>query len=70
MSNKDYELIARSLRRVFEFKRLSYDTKNVLKRRDLQTWEDCCLALAQDLVESNSRFDGRRFLEACGVRDA
>lgn len=58
MTRKDYELIARAIRR-------SADADRSTLR--LAAIETVAVLLAVDLAEGNPRFDRARFLAACGV---
>jgi hypothetical protein len=58
MSRKDYQLIAHAMRAGQPEKRYEdhYDQ-----------WEYDCRSLARVLCETNPRFDGNKFLTACGA---
>lgn len=56
MTKKDYELLAKAVKRQFDF---FGENESVMTR--------FAVYLATDLENTNERFDRKRFLRACGV---
>ena len=73
MTRKDYELIAGSIRRFSKiYREEAENQENDLEilanmRGGLRALTLSANSLASDLSKTNPRFDGKKFLEACGV---
>jgi hypothetical protein len=63
MSKKDYELIAQAIRCELETARGNFEDSAAAGI------EDTAARIASELGNDNPRFDGLRFLRACGLSD-
>lgn len=59
MTRKDYEMVAKAIKRQVD--------RGILDPNECDILEDLALELAGEFAADNPRFDTKRFLAACGV---
>ena len=69
MSKKDFELIARVLKRCRADSEYHTALSGPQRRAAVASIDNASIDFADELAATNPRFDRERFLRACGVED-